>query len=195
MPTPPISVLPESVSPGDLITADMFNAMLEALRDAQGSDERFTNLAQEIIDLKAQAKRIEEQLNKLTSDGNILRGRVDRLFIDRDDIRVKLDDLSVTVIPGIRKRFDDIEADIVRRFEPIEDRVTEVELQIVRDSDPIERMSGLTAEQIALFHEQGIQTISDIKTHSADIADIIGNDIEALRITTMVGRVGGRRIG
>src|SRR5215217_3981350 len=136
--------LPQTVSPGDLITADMFNALLEALRGAQGSDERFKNLTLELSGLKEKISGIEKLIEKLNSDGNIRRGRVDRLFIERDDIRVKLDDLSVTVIPGIRKRFDDIEADIVKRFEPIEHRVTEVELQMVRDTDPIERMPDLS---------------------------------------------------
>lgn len=194
MPPAPIS-LPEIVSPGDLITADLINAMLEALRGFQSNDERFSNLALEISGLKTQLKRVDELLEKLNTNVNELRGRVDRLFIDRDDILVRLDDLSVTVIPGIRKHFDDVEANIAKRFEPIEWRVTEVELRLVRPSDPIERVPSLTPEYISLLHSHGINTVSDLKTRSSEIAAIIGNDVEALRITNIVGRIGVERIG
>jgi hypothetical protein len=190
MPTAPISLLPESVSPGDLITADMFNAMLEALRNAQGSDERFTNLTLELTNLKAQVQRIEGLITNLTSSGNELRGRVDRLFIDRDDILLKLDELHVTVIPGIRNHVNQIESQVFERFEPIERRMIDVELQLVNPSDPIERMPGLTAEHITRLHNNGIVNVSDLQLHSAEIGAIIGNDLDALRITNMIERIG-----
>jgi hypothetical protein len=190
MPTAPISLLPESVSPGDLITADMFNAMLEALRNAQGSDERFTNLTLELTNLKAQVQRIEGLITNLTSSGNELRGRVDRLFIDRDDILLKLDDLQVTVIPGIRTHVDLIESSLTERLEPINRRVTDVELRLVNPSDPIERLPGLTAEHITRLHSNGILNVNDLRAHVAEIGAIIGNDLDALRITNMIERIG-----
>jgi hypothetical protein len=189
MPTAPISLLPESVSPGDLITADMFNAMLEALRKAQSSDERFTNLTQEITNLKAQVKRSEDLIDSLTSNGNELRGRVDRLFVDRDDILFKLGDLQVTVIPGIRTHVDQIESRFVERLEPIDRRMTDVELRLVNPSDPIERLPGLTAEHITRLHSSGILNVSDLRAHAAEIPGIIGNDLDALRITNMLERI------
>jgi hypothetical protein len=194
MPTAPIS-LPETVSPGQLITADLINAMLEALRGYEGFDERLRSLALAVSALDRRIDSIEELIDDLNRKGNDMNGLIDRLRIDRDDILARLDDLNATVIPGFRRRFDDIETDIGRRFEPIERRVTEVELKLVRPSDPIERMPGLTAEHITRLHSHGIQTVSDLKLHSAELSGIIGNDIEALRISNMVDRVGFEGIG
>jgi hypothetical protein len=191
MPTAPLSTLPEKVNPGDLITADLINAILAALRGSQRIDERFASLSQEIIDLKTRVQRIEDLLESVRSNNNDLRGRVDQVFIDRDDILAKIRDLNVNVIPGINKHFDDIQSNNATRFTSIKDQITDVRLRTVQLSDPIDLMPGLNTDTINVLKANNINSIGDLKAPTRSIAAIIGNDLEVARINNLVGQIRG----
>jgi hypothetical protein len=180
--------LPETVSPGQLITADLINAMLAALRGSQSIDERFRALAQSVAGFDERLKRIESLIDKLGRDGSDLRGLIDRLRIDRDDMIVKIDDLRGQVIPKIQERFTQIDVSIAERFDPIERRINEVELRVVRDTDPIERLPGMTPENINLLRSRGIENVAAIKARRDEIPAILNNDLDAARIGNMIER-------
>jgi chromosome segregation ATPase len=181
--------LPEKVNPGDLITAELITDMLAALRGVQGIDDRLKAMDKKIDALAERVKRLEQLVARHGSDGNDMRGLLERLRSDRDDMRIKIDDVRDRIIPAIDDHFTQIETGIATRFDPIEQRIEEVELRAVRDSDPIERLHWLRPEQVQLFRDQGITNVAILKARQAEIPALINNADDAVAIGVRIGRI------
>ncbi|MBC8160665.1 MAG: hypothetical protein H7Z42_05535 [Roseiflexaceae bacterium] len=181
--------LPQTVSPGQLITADLINEILAALRGYQNLSTNFSTLSQAVTSIDTRVKNIEALVKEISGKNNENRGVIDSLRIDRDDLRIKIDALNGQVIPGLRGNFNRIEAALAERIEPFERRMNEVELRVVRDTDPIDRVSGISSEYVNLLRGRGIESVADLRANVAEIPNIIGNSIDALRIGTIIERI------
>jgi hypothetical protein len=155
--------LPETVQPGELITAALLNDILAALRRLSELVQKQDDFDSRIDKLDRRVLAIEQLIKKLSDDNGIFKGRIDLIDANYLNLKPRVDFFEGKTIPDLRDDFTRFREVVNPQINDLISKINHVNIRTVAPTDPIDTLNMFDEGTRATLRSNGVLNISDFQ--------------------------------